>query len=409
MSLFRAEVLQNSRARLHGDVHLALPVSWQVVGGLFFTIVATAILFLSLASYSRIETVAGLIVPDGGIARVVPTRAGIIGNLAVQAGDKVEQGDGLALIRTGESLSDGVTSSAEVLSSLELQEQGLRRHERQIAAAASAERAQLKARIAGLEADIAGLNNRIKVQEGLVESARVELELAQRISERGFVSRRDILQREEIYLGRQQQLTQLRQTLATQGAAVREARSAIQGSFASEGMQIAALASQRSDIAQRRTSAEASGAYRLEAPLSGTVTALTAREGQAVSPQAPIMSIVPQSSLLRAELYVPSAAIGFLAVGQPVALALDAFPYQRFGTLPARVTSIASAPVAQPDAQGNAIPVYLVTASLERDAVQAYGQEKELIAGMTLTARITTEERSLIEWLFEPLFAVGKR
>lgn len=409
MSLFRAEVLQNHRARLHGSVHLVLPVSWQVIGSLFFVIVTVAILFLSLASYSRIETVTGLIAPEGGIARIVPSRAGTIANLAIKAGAEVEKGDGLAIIRTGESLRDGVTSSAEVLASLEMQEQGLRRQERQITAAASAERAQLTARIAGLEADIAGLNDRIEVQEGLVESARVELELAQRIAKRGFVSRRDILQREEVYLGRQQQLTQLRQTLATQHAAVREARSAIRQSRATERAQVAALASQRSDIAQRRTSAQASGAYRLEAPVAGTVTALTAREGQVVSPQAPIMSIVPQNSDLRAELYVPSSAIGFLEVGQPVALALDAFPYQRFGTLPARVTSIASAPVTQADAQGNSTPVYLVTASLEHDAFQAYGQEEELIAGMTLTARITTEERSLIEWLFEPLFAVGKR
>ena len=121
------------------------------------------------------------------------------------------------------------------------------------------------------------------------------------------------------------------------------------------------------------------------------------------------MSIVPVGSELRAEIYVPTSAIGFLEVGQDVSLALDAFPYQRFGTMPARITAIASAPIAQATAQGDAMPVYIVTAALERDAVRAYGQEEVLIAGMTLTARITTEEQSLIEWLFEPLFAVGRR
>ena len=408
-SLFRKEALEHRVDRLHGDVHLAMPISWQVVGGLFFVIVVAAILFLSLAGYSRIEAVGGTIVPEGGIARIVPTRAGTIDELPVEAGQTVERGAALAVISTGENLAGGAASSAELLASLERQAQDLQRQETQISAAAAAERAQLRARISGLQADVAGLKSRIEVQEGLVASARDEMKLAQGVAQRGFISRRDLLQREETLLGRRQQLSQLRQTLATQQAAIREALGAIRQTGASAGAQIAALAGQRSDIAQQRTSVAGASAYRLEAPIAGTVTALTAREGQAISQQAPIMSIVPAGSELRAELYVPTSAIGFLEVGQDVSLALDAFPYQRFGTMPARITAIASAPVVQNDAQGNAVPLYIVTAALERDSVNAYGQEEALIAGMTLTARITTEEQSLIEWLFEPLFAVGRR
>lgn len=409
MSLFRKEVLEYRTDRLHGDVQMALPVPWQIVGALFFVIVVGAILFLSVASYSRIETVTGIVAPEGGIAQIVPTRAGIVYNLPAESGQIVARGDALAFVRTDESLAGGAASSAEILASLDTQEGDLQRQQQQVSAAAAAERSQIAARISGLEADILGIRSQIDVQRGLVENARSELERAQVIAERGFISRTDILRREETFLGRQQQLSQLRQTLATQEAAIREARAAIQQTGATNSAQIAALASQRSDLAQRRTSAEASGAYRLDAPIAGTVTALTAREGQAVSSQAPIMSIVPAGSELRAELYVPSSAIGFLEVGQEVALALDAFPYQRFGTLPARVEAIASAPVVQSDAQGNRTPFYIVTAKLERQRVDAYGEQEELIAGMTLTARITTEEQSLIEWLFEPLFAVGKR
>ncbi|NCP14637.1 MAG: HlyD family efflux transporter periplasmic adaptor subunit [Sphingomonadales bacterium] len=386
-----------------------MPVRWQVIGGLFFVIVVIASLFLSLAGYSRIETVGGLIAPEGGIAQIVPTRAGIIANLSVEAGQRVGSRAALAIITTEESLAGGAASSAQILESLNAQEQGLRRQEEQISAAANAERARLEARILGFEAEVSGLRNRIRVQDGLVKSARDELEAARGIAERGFISRRDILQREEVWLGREQQLSLLRQTLAMQQAAIGEASAAMRQTSASSGAQIAALAGQRSDIAQRRTGAAASRAYRLEAPVAGTVTALTARVGQAVSPQAPIMAILPDGSELRAELYVPSNAIGFLEVGQEVALALDAFPYQRFGTTPARVTAIAAAPVVQAGADGNAIPAYLVIAALERNRVSAYGDQRELIAGMTLTARITTERQSLFEWLFEPLFAVRRR
>ena len=409
MSLFRREVLEYRTDRLHGDVQLALPVSWQMVGALFFVIVTIAILFLSLASYSRIETVTGVITPEGGIARIVPTRSGTVSDLLVKTGQVVARGESLALVRTDENLVGGAASSAEILKSLEIQEQDLSRQQQQVSAAAMAERAQLTARISGLEAEISGLRSQIGLQEGLVSSARDELERAREIAKRGFISRNDILRREETYLARQQQLSQLRQNLSTQQSAIAETRAAIRQTRAATGAQISALAGQRSDIAQRRTSTEVSGAYRVDAPISGTVTALTAREGQAVSSQSAIMSIVPTNSVLRAELYVSTAAIGFLEIGQEVSIALDAFPYQRFGTLPARITAIASAPVIQTDGQGNSAPVYIVTALLERDRVNAYGDQEELIAGMTLTARITTENQSLMEWLFEPLFAVRRR
>jgi len=46
---------------LSGDVAIAVPVAWQSVGFLIFGGVALSVLFLSLASYSRVETVTGII------------------------------------------------------------------------------------------------------------------------------------------------------------------------------------------------------------------------------------------------------------------------------------------------------------------------------------------------------------
>lgn len=408
MSLFRPEVFEYRKDRLHGVVNLAVPISWQLVGSLFFIIVATAILFLSLAGYSRIETVAGVIVPEGGIVRIVPTRAGTVATLAVKTGDVVKQGQALATIQTGENLAGGAASD-QILKALDNQERLIASQEQQIAASAEANQRQLRARISGLQADVAGLASQIDVQKKLVESAHRELALAQEIAGRGFVSRRDILQREETYLNRQQQLTQLRQRIAGQEAAIDEAQASILQSGAAAGVQIAALAPQKSDIAQRRTSAEVADSYRLSAPVAGIVAALTVRPGQAISPQSEIMAIVPNASRLRAELYVPSSAIGFLKLGQDVSLGIDAFPHQRFGTLPAQVTSIATAPVTQADAKGDSRGVYIVSVSLQRETVAAYGKREPLLAGMSLTARVTTERQSLIKWLFEPLFAIGGR
>ncbi|WP_187335191.1 HlyD family secretion protein [Novosphingopyxis iocasae] len=409
MPLFRSEVLDHRKESLHGDVNMVLPISWQMIGGLFFVALIAAILFLSLAGYSRIEVVTGTIEPRGGVAKILPTRPGILTNLAVQEGQVVSKGATLGLVRSEDRLANGGIGTQQVLNSLNQQERGLSLQQGQIDASAQAVQAQQLARITGLQAATAGLAEQIEVQRSLVDTARNELELARKIGERGFVSRRDIQQREEVYLGRKQRLTELRQSLSAQQSAISEARAAIRQSQADAGSQIAALTGQREQIEQQRTSAEVASAIALTAPVDGVVSALTGREGQAVGPQAAVMSIVPESSRLQAELIVPSSAIGFVRVGQQVRISLDAFPYQRFGTLPATITSIASTPIAFPTSEGGTIPGYLVIARLDESHVRAYGNEESLLAGMTLTARIVTERQSLIEWLFEPLFAVGRR
>jgi membrane fusion protein len=139
------------------------------------------------------------------------------------------------------------------------------------------------------------------------------------------------------------------------------------------------------------------------------VTAVTARVGQAANQQQPLMVVMPADATPRAELYVPTSAAGFLAVGQDVRLAVDAFPYQRFGTVKARVVQISSVAIPKVTAEGTAVPVYLVTAELSEPSVVAFGLRQPLLPGMTLSARIVTERQSLFEWLFEPLYAVMKR
>tara|TARA_A100001391_G_C5065880_1_gene277158 strand:+ start:886 stop:2115 length:1230 start_codon:yes stop_codon:yes gene_type:complete len=409
MNLFRQEVLENRADRLHGNVQLALPVSWQIFGILFFVIVAAAVAFLLSATYSRSEVASGVLVPEGGIVRVVPTRAGTISSIQIHAGRRVKRGDPMVFVRTDESSIDGQSIPDEILSSLDSEERVLISQEDKLTAAAGAERAQLAARISGLNAAIAGLRGQIEIQNDLVATAKTELETAREVAQRGFISRNDMLRREETHLIRQQQLGQLTQSLASKLAEVDETRAAIRRVSASAGAQIDALASQRSDLAQRRASAEVSGAYLVKAPISGTVTAITAREGQFVPQGLPIMSIVPDDAALRVELYVPSSAIGMLEVGQEISVAIDAFPPQRFGTLAGHLVELASAPTVHPDGQGHQEPVYIVTALLEDEGIYAYGRREQLLPGMTVTARIRTEKQSLLEWLFEPLFAVRRR
>jgi membrane fusion protein len=61
--MFRSEALIRDADRLNGHVVIVVPITWQSIGFLIFGGVALGVLFLSLASYSRVETVTVLSPP----------------------------------------------------------------------------------------------------------------------------------------------------------------------------------------------------------------------------------------------------------------------------------------------------------------------------------------------------------
>jgi membrane fusion protein len=56
-----------------------------------------------------------------------------------------------------------------------------------------------------------------------------------------------------------------------------------------------------------------------------------------------------------------------------------------------------------------AAPFYRVLARLERQSVLAYGEAQALMAGMQFSADVVVDQRSLLEWLLEPLFSIRGR
>ena len=51
-------------------------------------------------------------------------------------------------------------------------------------------------------------------------------------------------------------------------------------------------------------------------------------------------------------------------------------------------------------------PAYRVVVALNDQSIQAYGKATALRAGMRLDADIVIEERSLLRWLFDPVFSI---
>jgi len=373
------------------------------------TIVAA--LFLSLASYARVEVAPGVIVPAAGISPILPLRPGVIVALPVRDGQEIRAGAVLAEIRTEEDSASGQPVAARIGRAIAQQEAELDAQARATEAAAQAQLRQVAAQRAGADGELRQIEAQLELQRELVASAQRDLERADALAERGFVSRHDLDQRREALLSRRQAFAQLAQSAETRRSAVAEAERSAAQIAAQARASRAALAAARAQVSQQAVGMAGTRAYVLRAPIAGTVTALTARIGQPASTQTPLMTLLPKGSTLRAELAVPSAAIGFVHKGQRVSLAVDAFPYQRFGAVMGTVDSVAASAITRVDSTTPATGVlaYPVTVALDRPSIAAFGRREPLIAGMTLTARIVTERQSLVAWLFEPVLAVRRR
>ena len=407
--MFRTEAIFHRSDRLSGNIMIVVPVAWQLIGYLLFGALAAAIAFLSLANYSRVVTVGGTVVPDTGVAIILPTRSGTVSALPVRDGQDVAAGAELVAIRAEEGAAFGASAAERIEAAIAHQDASLSTQVDAVGASAIAQQGQLAAGRSGLIAEIGQLQSQIDLQNDLVGSAQKDLVRARTIANRGFISGRDLQLREDTLTSRQQQLSQLNQSLSSRRASLAEAeRNAVQLA-AQARAQSANLDATRAQVAQQAANASGARAYVLRAPVAGRVTALTARVGQSASPQAALMSIVPRGSTLRAELAIPSAAIGFVKPGQEVRLAIDSFPYQRFGTVKGKILTVAVSAIGQQGPNGTVVSVYPVTVVLTQTRIAAYGRLESLVSGMTLTARIVTEKQTLLEWLFEPLFAVRRR
>jgi membrane fusion protein len=408
-ALFRREVAAQRADRLHGDVSLAVPISWHVIGYTLLAALLAAFVFLATAGYSRTVTVSGAIVLDRGLAPILPSRRGSVAALAVREGQSVRAGDPLVRIRSEEDMTGGGTVSRRMLGALEQQDERLASQSALSLDAAGADQSRLAAQRDGLRREIVSIDTQVQSQQRLIEVAADEYREAQSVAANGFISRRALNQLEGALIMRRQQLAQLQQMRASKSAEIAQIERSIAMAGTSARSQAAGVQSARAALARERVEAETAQGYLLTAPVDGIVTALTARPGQPADLQQPLMVVMPAGARPRAELYVPTQAAGFLAPGQEVRLAIDAFPYQSFGTVAARIVQVSSVAIPRAGPDGATIPVYLVTAELAEPFVTAFGRRQPLLPGMTLSARIVAERQSLLHWLFQPLFAIGGR
>ena len=109
-----------------------------------------------------------------------------------------------------------------------------------------------------------------------------------------------------------------------------------------------------------------------------------------------ILSIVPQIGLM-AEVYVPNQDIGFVKKGQESKVRVDAFPFTRYGEIPATVSSIA-ADALSPD-ENHPFYRFPVKLKLKNSYLENNGIKIPLKPGMSITTNLKLRDKRVISLL----------
>ncbi len=135
----------------------------------------------------------------------------------------------------------------------------------------------------------------------------------------------------------------------------------------------------------------------LRAPVAGVVTTGDVKVGDILERGRPVLEIAEQKGFVF-EAAVPSEEVGHLKVGMPVRIKLDAYDYQRYGTVQGTICYLS------PDsglAEGQQRVTYLVRVALEGDAVGRGEFHSRVKLGMSGQADIVTGQESVLSLLLK--------
>ncbi len=409
-----------------------------------FMMLTIFVVWAAFAPVHEVITGQGEVLPDGLVTQIQHLEGGIIEDVLIAPGERVEVGDVLVTLDTTSSEAELAKALARFnsakLSIARLQSLAndrrttgldadlplrrldddlpLRRMvDSQEAASESAEgyrNAQLDviaAEVSMKKAELSGiLIEQVKTQEELtiVNRQLVDYEAALKT---GAISRRerDGIAREKLALEREE--------IRLNSRAV-AARVAIEQANARELELLARLRHESLvNVTQLETERAESEAVirqledriarqRITSPIAGTVHVVNFHKaGEVVSPADIILEIVPDDGQVFVQIEIPADKVGGVRIGMDAHVKVLTYDFARFGDVDAVVQRIS--PTSVMTEEGNAI--FQVDLRLTSNYVGPESSKRRVNPGMTVIANVTAGTKTILHYLLRPLRVLSDR
>jgi hemolysin D len=137
----------------------------------------------------------------------------------------------------------------------------------------------------------------------------------------------------------------------------------------------------------------------IKSPADGAVHRLDIHTvGAVVTEAQALMEVVPKGTPMEVEAWMENKDVGFVYPNMPVEVKVDAFNFQKFGTIKGKVREIS--PDAIEDKERGQI--YRVMVSIEEEKLHMDDKELQVTPGMAVSAEIKTRKKRIIDFFLEP-------
>lgn len=406
---------------------------WLVIG-----FVVLFGLWASLAQLDRTVHAPGRVIASGRLQVISNLEGGVVQAILVRAGDSVKRGQALVLLDPTASGSELGASQATVdalsakVARLEAEIAG--RNPAYPAARTSADAEQVRieqalhaARLADLTAQTSQARARmLQAQRAVAEasaayqsrasardSARQQLAMISPLVDRGIEPRITLIQLQNQAAVATSDAAQAQAAIARAQAGVAETAAAIgqvrQMWRAQAGTELASAQAERA--ARASTLPALSDRVRRQtvvAPVGGRINrVLIATVGSATSPGQPLVEVVPAVDTLTVEALVTPKDIAAIRVGQQARVNISAYDSAIYGGLVGRVATISpDATVEERTGESHYTVRIEVDAAGFRDTT---GRRLVIGPGMTADVNLIGEKRSVMAYLLTPLTRLNER
>ena len=367
--------------------------------------------FLTWAHFAVLEEVKrgnGKVVPTRQMQVVQTLEGGIVGEILIQEGATVNQGQSLMRIddtkfaaEFGEIRERRAAMAARV-ARLDAEARGREQVtfpdqlDTVVPSAVAAETSVFKMRAQKVAQDIDVLNQQVTRLTGTLKLLDRELGLTRKLYEQKVVPEIEMLRLDR-------QATEMRGQLA-------EAQSKIAstlGSFRSQADED--LAKSKGDLAvldeNIKSAQDRVRRTDLKSPVHGIVNKLNVTTvGAVVQPGANVMDIVPLDDTLLVEGRIRPQDIAFIRPGQDAVVKISAYDSSVYGSLKGKVERISADTIVDekeraPDKQET---FYRVMVRTEKNHLGTEAKPLPIIPGMVTTVEILTGEKSVLDYLVKP-------
>jgi len=267
-----------------------------------------------------------------------------------------------------------------------------------------------RSQIEQLKNKISGLKEELSAQKDIIRTLQEEITAKENLFQDKYINKAKLLELQRKLATRRGRRGSLKQSIAESKKKIEELRLEIvnlRNKYREKAVtELGKVTDTIFEVRERlRPKLDAQARLTIEAPMAGEVMNLRvhSEDSGVIKAGEPLLDIVPKEAKLIIEARVKPSQITDVEVGQTTNVQLSAFNRRTTPPVPGEVTYVSADQVTRKTSQGEQ-SFYQVYVDIEKEQLDEVGAY--LSPGMPAVSYITTQQRTILEYLLAPILKV---